>query len=1362
MKKFLSIFLIFILSLNIPAVNADEYDVININDWVGSYCYWDTDYINTSSQKYQNVTLTSKNNTIETPRFDYTNKNRPTWLCLNKSGTVNDDCYMDINTATRGWQVLQGNQTYKYFSLEGDFYISGNSDMIRFPMLRDSVSGSSNINALTADIAGNNLNLSNGTVLKDVIPTGEWFHYAIGINLENQTFSVYVNEDVKKENIPLPTTIKALSMMRICLDYGYWAGSFKMDNVKVCGYEKPYVYGEDCTTSIFYDDTPVYEFLKDKIAFHAYGKTMIVNGTKYNLDDNLRFDEENSQLYVKKTAIADKVDWDLTGCADEINIKSYINSKGMYLYENGIGLFVITKDRALNFDETNEYKWFLLKPYNQNRVEHTTQLEALNDYVMFDRPTAATLSQKMKNINTHPRIIADKSVFDECRMLYKNDVSYKALADKFLEKTDTILNAPARDYVFDDTYRMNTNFAYILDRMTRLGFAYQLTGEQKYANRAYVEFESMFAFPDINPSHTVDTGLINKAIAIGFDWMYNGFTEEQRKKIAEFALNICIKPVADGFYGMASAASDATSGFQALKSTTNYNAWVVGGLFQNVMAIMEYNEEYLFDIAEKCIRSLEYTVKGLAPDGAWIESPTYLNVVLEYLMPYGLTSRICFDDDFNIMEYDGVSQAGEWLSSIIGVLGVNQMGDSHPMPVTNTNYMYINAYYGNPELASLRKYYLLNKNADVDTPDLLYYDKSASGDYENLPKAVMTKGIESLGIRESYTDENGLFLSAHGGANTGYHMHYDTGSFIFDINGVRWAHDIGQENYNIGLSDYQIYRKRSEAHNTVTINNSASKESMTEDGYAPIIRFEGNEHSAIAVYDMSDVYYDASNYYRGFYVGDNRRSLTIKDEITVNKRSEVYWFMNTKAAVSIKGNEAILTQDGKKVSVQIACNTSDYEFGVMAAEPLETLPAGSTGQSANSEYQKLYIKANVSSDTELEITAKLSAYGEKSYYSGVNTKKTDTWTLEEYKTYELKNGIPETTGPYKDMWNIVGASGGYSLLNEPGLGGKAEDDTSIIYSNTTNTLDKSVYTDFWTITDKPFFAEYSILPNAGAGDGTQFHFFDIVNSVNLQSGLLRIYGSGDVYVKGQYKTKISPEKWNRVAISVIPYAKKFKIFINGSLIYDGTTVINDVSRIRLAMCSMVPAMAAVDDIKITKGKAVFEVSSIKLFSNTSKISINNTLSLITVTEPFISVAELTEICAGNGYSDARLFTDATYKVLSDVVNDGNVLVVSNGDGIYKYYTVRMPEFYINYSEEEGTKTRVFLYNNSDKSPSGKNLLVAKYTNGMLSELDSAVFKDEASISAAVSNCESDNEKIKIFIWNSSDSVMPLYPVKELN
>lgn len=102
--------------------------------------------------------------------------------------------------------------------------------------------------------------------------------------------------------------------------------------------------------------------------------------------------------------------------------------------------------------------------------------------------------------------------------------------------------------------------------MYTLGMAYQLTGEQKYVNRAWIDLEAVAGFPDWHPQHGLDTVEMSAAVAIGYDWMYNGLTEKQRTVVEK------------GMYKHAFTV--ACSGYQDWGNT--FCAAVLHGLFQRV------------------------------------------------------------------------------------------------------------------------------------------------------------------------------------------------------------------------------------------------------------------------------------------------------------------------------------------------------------------------------------------------------------------------------------------------------------------------------------------------------------------------------------------------------------------------------------------------------------------------------------------------------------------------------------------------------------------------------------------------------------------------------------------------------------
>lgn len=990
-------------SIGNSAYNSESYDYIPINDWTGSHEAWNTDYMQHRENKYRNVSLVPKDNEIQTPRFEYDNKNRETWLKLIK--TTSSDCYFDVNMKRPDTRLGPEDQTYKYYVLSGDFMTENGVQSAQFPLLRDSLSYSGeNVDSAAVYIKGRNLVLCDGTTIFDVVKPGVWFNYLMAVDLLNQTFDIYIDGEIRAEDIPIvcldnTKRLSYLSKMRIALSNGDFKADLKMDNCYIHGYEKPYVPGEEQKTSVFYDDTAVGEYLADKISFHAYAKNMMVGGVKYDISDSIRYDEANDEIYVRASVLNEKLSWGISDADEMIPVKKYAQeNKGLYTLSNKNGLIVLSENE-MNFDTSNEYQWFVQKPYTRNSIQHTTQIEALDDYVFFDRPKANEFEGMMNNtlgsLDVHPRVYINKDRFDELRSYYKTDATFRKWADKIISDADEYVKpeTPFIDWSYQDQYRtLNTMAWPYFDRFFALGFAYQITGEEKYSERAFKEFEMLATFPDINLSHIIDTGTFNDAVAVGYDWMYDAYTPEQRGFIKDLIIEKCIRPVAEGFYGLDSAWSPATLGWFAFKTTQNYNSWVVGGLFNSTTAVFESDTEYLSDVLEKCSRSIEYTLKGFAPDGGWLESTDYWSHTVKYLISFAATAQTCFGTDFKVLDYQGISETPDWVTSLFGAQGVNNYGDTPQGHYSFPEYSFFAYHNGNKALASLRKYDIENRNDTLEIYDLIYFVPGVGDEeYNALPKAVATRGVETCGIRTDLVDEDAFFFSAHGGANTGYHMHYDTGAFIFDLNGVRWACDLGKENYNIGLSDDQIYRKRSEGHNTVTINTGDKTEPMLANGYAPIKDWEYNDRSAYITYDMSEVYAQTQKYTRGFYAGDDFRSLTIRDEITPAEKAEFVWTMNTMANVMINGNEAILSQDGQTLVMKVDCDAKDWEFKTMECQPLNPLSVGTVAQNPNEEYTKIAIV--VKSGESFNITVRMASPEDKAGVAPVDTRPISQWTL---------------------------------------------------------------------------------------------------------------------------------------------------------------------------------------------------------------------------------------------------------------------------------------------------------------------------------------------------------------------------------
>ena len=201
----------------------------------------------------------------------------------------------------------------------------------------------------------------------------------------------------------------------------------------------------------------------------------------------------------------------------------------------------------------------------------------------------------------------------------------------------------------------------------------------------------------------------------------------------------------------------------------------------------------------------------------------------------------------------------------------------------------------------------------------------------------------------------------------------------FYTNGPRW-------NY---------YRARAEGHNTLVINPSADLDQAFQAGkFSPIVKAESKPKGAYQVLDMTQAYSNRPEVLsarRGYMLADNRRSFVLRDEIKVNKQSEIYWFMHTKAQVELlDSHTALLTQNGQTMKFEFLSDTSNAELSVMDAAPLPTSPQPQ-GQNKNNGYRKLAIR--LSGTGSLNISVRMTPYFEKAAQTPFTCSPIDGWTL---------------------------------------------------------------------------------------------------------------------------------------------------------------------------------------------------------------------------------------------------------------------------------------------------------------------------------------------------------------------------------
>lgn len=566
------------------------------------------------------------------------------------------------------------------------------------------------------------------------------------------------------------------------------------------------------------------------------------------------------------------------------------------------------------------------------------EMDGMMNTLFYDRPAPEQILQdiaKKSPNKAHPRIMMTKARIVELRELVQTDETMKRAYKNVVSAADVGLKQKVSVYEKPDGIRLLETSRTVLTLIQKLSMAYQLTQDEKYAERAWQELEAVCSFPDWNPEHFLDVGEMSAAVAIGYDWFYDWFTEEQRKTIRNALEKFSFDPALDAYRGIM-----PNYGFAEAKS--NWNIVGNGGVGMAALAVAD--EADVSAKAAECIASglvgLEKMLIEFAPDGAWYEGISYWKYTVEYLAMYISALYTATGTDYGCFSGLGVKETAYFPIYMWGPVAGFSFGDSESTKFDVPEWSFFADKLSQPAILSMRKAQI--ENGGGSYKDLLWYNEKleAQDAVLNLDKHFGGK-VEISTMRSSFEDKDAVFAAVRGGDAVVNHGHLDLGTFDIQANGVAWTVDAGADNYNFpGYFDtakqrWDYYRMRAESHNCMVLNPSEEPE-MQLQSRAPIA-LHSKEKGAYSVIDLTDAYAKyADSAIRAVGLTDNRRRVLVQDEVDLKEPSEYYWFMHTYADIAIAedGKSAILSKDGKRLYAQIAAENEDAKFTVLEDKPL--------------------------------------------------------------------------------------------------------------------------------------------------------------------------------------------------------------------------------------------------------------------------------------------------------------------------------------------------------------------------------------------------------------------------------------------
>lgn len=858
-----------------------------------------------------------------------------------------------------------------------------------------------------------------------IVKKGKWTNIAIVCDFLKNTLDLYVDGEKKEEGYRF-SQAPSISMLRFYFNAGNSIGSNMMiDNYKVYeGVEPREV--EDVavlnqTSKIIMNNINAQSQLRGVVALSVGGNGIHYDDKKHALDAAAYVEDGRTLIPVRAVseAFGLKVDWDEKTQTVTIDGKSkiVIDSTEMIL-PDGSKFTLDVPART-----TNDRTFIPLRALCEQILGKTVtwndrgiiiisdqafsitdaNADVINNYLLYDRPTKEQIRELFDTYNqdTHPRVMINQEIYDRVVYNYANDADVKQWGDQVIAEADTLLLRAMPTYDIPDGYRLLSTCRDVYQRTQRLAMAYILTKDAKYAEGLYDIFEAAGNFPDWNPQHFLDVAEMTCAFAIGYDWLYDYWSDEQKKFLAEKIYEYGLVPANDAYYGALGSYGWWTPG-----NETNWNVVCNGGTLMGAVAIFEQYPDMCSDMIAMQVRDVEAMMNSFYPDGAWFEGIVYWEYTMAYTVNMLSTLEACFGTDFNLSKTPGLSNSIFYNIAGDGGAGLNNFHDSTTTHETTNTYFWLSNKYNLPGVTNVRLNQFAKGKFSPTAYDILWYDTSIKGTDFYLPKDTYLRGVEFVAMRNSWTDDNGAWLSYHGGAAEVNHSHLDTGTFVFDLGGVRWAQDLGGDNYNMpgyfGAQKHTYYRLRPEGHNVYVIDPD-SKEGQTLGHFAEVETLVSKERGAYSVLDMTPAYATWVNKARrGYMLSDDRRSGIVRDEIEFNQEGrEFIWFMHTPMNAEIKiadKNTAYLTSEGVTLKFMIDSDIEGYEFGVMDAKPLDTSPNYS-GQNPNAGIRKLYLKGTAGKENYVE--CKMILADDPCAELSLPHTKLDEWTIPDGTLQEL-------------------------------------------------------------------------------------------------------------------------------------------------------------------------------------------------------------------------------------------------------------------------------------------------------------------------------------------------------------------------
>jgi hypothetical protein len=465
----------------------------------------------------------------------------------------------------------------------------------------------------------------------------------------------------------------------------------------------------------------------------------------------------------------------------------------------------------------------------------------------------------------------------------------------------------------------------LLQRVNMLATVYRIEKDPRMLERINEEVIAACNFPSWNPKHFLDVGEMSLAIAIALDWTGSDLPASTVDLAKQSLIEKGINP---------SWPEDGKSPHWAY-GHSNWNQVCHGGMVAASIAIAEIDPGLASRTIHRAIEGMANALDSYGPDGVYPEGATYWGYGTSFSVVTAAMFESAFGTDFGMLEYPGFKESAVFRILCDAPSGlVYNFGDcgERTSKSGDMTLAWFASKTGNKSFFEREKFMQdpegmehLSRLAGISLVWMAQYEETGEviipsewkGDGSN-PVVFFTGGKD---------DPHQYYFGGKGGRGRVSHGNMDGGSFVFELDGVRWSVDPDMtgrygpiERTGFGLWDFaqegdrwKLLNKGNFGHSTLSVNNQLH----AVEGQASIVDFKSGERPE-AVVDMTPTFVGQLKSASRKFIKEGVRSLLIKDDIEISDDTDlITWQLVTQADVEVVRGGAVLRQDGKSLTLKI-------------------------------------------------------------------------------------------------------------------------------------------------------------------------------------------------------------------------------------------------------------------------------------------------------------------------------------------------------------------------------------------------------------------------------------------------------------